>query len=90
MYIGVAYSCLKYAVFITPRFNAINTVSARGNENFNFDLFSFGGSVGKRCSMFNWTVISAVADVVCLYQGFIKAINCTININLSAWNMRGC
>ena len=52
----VAYSCLKYDVFIKTRFDDIQfvykTLSALGHENLHFDPISFGGRVNKRCSMF--------------------------------------
>ena len=50
-----------------------NTMSANCHENLLFDPFSFGGRIRKRCSMFAWTVISVVADIVRLHQGYIKA-----------------
>ena len=62
-------------------------MSVRGHQNLYFDPFSFGGRVRKRRSMFAWTVIPVVADVVWLQ--FHKS-NCTININLIVKNIHGC
>ena len=48
-------------------------MSAHGHENLHFDPFIFGGMVRERCGMFAWIVISVVAYVVSIHQGFIKA-----------------
>ena len=64
---GVAYSCLKYDVFITTRFYCMRIVykamSVHGHENLHFDPISFGGRVNKRCSMFARIAISMVVYV---------------------------
>ena len=40
--------------------------------------FSFRGRVRKRCSIFAWIVLSMVAYVVSIHQGFIKATKISI------------
>ena len=65
---GVAYSCLKYGVFITTYLMLYkvvnNTVRAHGREKSHFKLFFAGGRVSLRCSMFLWKVILVLGDVV--------------------------
>ena len=62
-----------------------STVTARGHENLHLDPFWFGGRVSKRC-------LDSYINVClcCLNTPMLHKSNYTININLAAWNMRGC
>ena len=72
---SVAYSCVKYGVFITTGFDAVRIcilhLECSWSQNLNSDPFSFGGRVDKGCRMFVW-IVTVATYVFSMHKGFIK------------------